>query len=249
MRITDVRYGPDFSAPRHEHEHDCATIVLEGALAKESRRCDRALRVGGVAVTPAGMPHTDRFGAEGGRTLVVEVLRESDGGWSLPRFHESDRAHSPRAHVLGMRLAAELRATDDAAPLALHGAALELVATLSRAQAHAARRPPRWLGDVTEWLRVHAFEKVTLAELAAVAGVHRTHLVRVFREWHGMSVGAYLRGLRIEWAAEALLAEDASIAEIAARAGFADQSHFTRTFVQRFGVSPGRYRAGATKPA
>jgi len=32
------------------------------------------------------------------------------------------------------------------------------------------------------------------------------------------------------------------LAEIAGRAGFSDQSHFTREFKRRFGITPGRYR-------
>jgi len=33
------------------------------------------------------------------------------------------------------------------------------------------------------------------------------------------------------------------LAEIAARAGFADQSHFTREFKRHFGITPGHYRS------
>jgi AraC family transcriptional regulator len=91
---------------------------------------------------------------------------------------------------------------------------------------------------------VEMLERVTLAELAAVAGVHRTHLVRAFRARYGVSVGAYVRRERIRWAARALRGTETPIAEIALQAGFADQSHFTRTFVKHMGVSPGRYRRG-----
>ncbi len=48
--------------------------------------------------------------------------------------------------------------------------------------------------------------------------------------------------LRLEWAAERLVCSDEGLAEIAGRAGFSDQSHFTREFKRRFGITPGRYR-------
>lgn len=238
LRITDVSYGPRFRTPPHDHEHDCVTVLLGGAIAKELGGRERTLSNGAVAITPAATPHRDRFGPAGGRALVLELL----DGTNAPRLREAG-AGTARAGSLGHRLAAELRATDDAAPLALHAAALELLALLARAQTRARRRAPAWLDDVTEYLHAHRLERITLDGLAAVAGVHRTHVARTFRAFHGLSVGAYLRRLRVEWAAEALLDETASLARVAAAAGFADQSHFTRTFTSHFGVPPGRWRA------
>jgi len=48
--------------------------------------------------------------------------------------------------------------------------------------------------------------------------------------------------LRLEWAAEELARDDARLADVALRAGFADQSHFTRLFRRHTGVTPGHYR-------
>ena len=73
-------------------------------------------------------------------------------------------------------------------------------------------------------------------------GVHPAHLARCFKREYGQTVGEYARALRLEWAAEQLALDDASLAEIALGAGFADQSHFTRAFRQHAGVTPGRYR-------
>jgi AraC family transcriptional regulator len=147
--------------------------------------------------------------------------------------------------VVGRRLAAEVAATDAAAPLALHAAALELLATVGRAPE--GPKPSAWLDEVADHLHDRLFERVTLAELAAVAGVHRAHLVRVFRARYGVSVGTYVRRERIEWAARALRSSDTPIVEIALQAGFADQSHFTRTFAKHMGVSPGLYRRSAER--
>ena len=195
----------------------------------------RALAGGAVAHTPAGMTHVDQFGPTGGRVVVVEMFERVEG-------LSSRRAESLRLPWLGHRIAAELAAPDAAAPLALHAAALELLATIGRAPDGPPPRP--WLDEVADCIHDRRFERVTLAELAAVGGVHRAHLVRAFRARFGVSVGTYMRRERIQWASRALCNSDAPIAEIALQAGFADQSHFTRTFVRHMGVSPGRYRRG-----
>jgi AraC family transcriptional regulator len=234
LRLFEATYGAGFVTPWHEHEHGCVTVVLDGLMGKELRGDERTLVDGDAAVTPADAPHVDRFGPAGSRVVVVELL-----GQRAPALARADvRLCFP---WLSRRLAAELDATDDAAELALHGAALELLAAAGRAAA--AERSPRWLDDVVDYVHEHAFERLTLDELAAVAGVHRTRLTRAFRDRHGVSIGDYVRQLRVTWAAERLRSTDDSIAEIAAAAGFADQSHFSRVFRARFGIPPGRDRA------
>jgi AraC-like DNA-binding protein len=51
-----------------------------------------------------------------------------------------------------------------------------------------------------------------------------------------------VRRLRVEWAASRLVSSDTPLSRLALEAGFVDQSHFTRAFKGRFGITPARYR-------
>ena len=82
---------------------------------------------------------------------------------------------------------------------------------------------------------------MSVGELARAVGVHPGHLSRTFRERLGRTAGHYLEQLRVERACR-LLVTEAPLVDVAMRSGFADQSHFTRTFRRSVGVSPGRYR-------
>ncbi len=84
-------------------------------------------------------------------------------------------------------------------------------------------------------------ENVGLDELAAAAGVSRFHLIRVFHRRYGLTPFAYQRNRRIE-KARAVLRTGKSIADAAAAAGFADQSHLGRSFRAVMGSTPGEYR-------
>jgi AraC-like DNA-binding protein len=86
-------------------------------------------------------------------------------------------------------------------------------------------------------------ESISLADLANLAGVSRFHFARQFRVSTGESPMEYRRRMRIERAKRILAQQSATIAEVAIRLGFADQSHFTRTFRRMVGVSPGHYVA------
>ena len=83
---------------------------------------------------------------------------------------------------------------------------------------------------------------VSLAELAALAGVTRFQLLRNFAKELGITPHAYLIQRRVRLARK-LLANGRTPADAAAETGFADQSHMTRAFVRLVGVTPGRYQA------
>ena len=102
-----------------------------------------------------------------------------------------------------------------------------------RAEHAAVRRARQHLKDRWD-------ERVTLPELAAVAGLSRFELVRRFREQTDLTPHAFQTNLRIE-RARALLNAGLAPAAVAAECGFADQPHLTRVFKRAVGVSPGRY--------
>jgi AraC-like DNA-binding protein len=81
---------------------------------------------------------------------------------------------------------------------------------------------------------------ITLAELACEAGVSRFQVVRGFVKFTGLTPHAYIVQRRLD-AARAMIAAGATLANAAAACGFADQSHFNRTFIGRYGMTPGTY--------
>ena len=97
------------------------------------------------------------------------------------------------------------------------------------------------LAAVRELLDDRVAENVGLDDLAAVAGLSRFHLIRAFQRRYGVTPFAYQRNRRIE-KARAVLRTGASLADAAAGAGFADQSHLGRAFRAVMGATPGEYR-------
>jgi AraC-like DNA-binding protein len=80
----------------------------------------------------------------------------------------------------------------------------------------------------------------TLAALAREADLSRFQLVRRFRKLTGLTLHAYIVQRRLE-AARQLIAKGTSLASVAVTCGFSDQSHLNRTFVSRYGMTPGAY--------
>ena len=81
---------------------------------------------------------------------------------------------------------------------------------------------------------------VTLADLARESGMSRFQLLRGFAKATGLTPHAYLVQRRINLARR-LIAGGTPLAEAAMDSGFTDQSHMTRIFVRKYGITPGAY--------
>jgi AraC family transcriptional regulator len=127
--------------------------------------------------------------------------------------------------------------------LAIESIALGMLAEASRRVARDADRPaPAWLRQARAFVEQHFAEPVPLADVARRVGVHPVHLARTFRRVYQTTFGGYVRQVRIDFARRELAVSSGSLSEIAAAAGFCDQSHFTRLFKQYTGLTKAEYR-------
>jgi AraC family transcriptional regulator len=245
LTLAELRFPPGYVQNEFEPDLPYLAFVLDGRLEKSFRLQTIQLDAASAVTMPAGAAHGARFGSKGARIVIVKPSSPSTGADGC-----LDRLVELRGRSLGWlawRLAAELWASDAAAPLAAEGLALELLAATSREtrpERHLGRPPP-WLRAAEEMLRARIGDCVGLVELGEAIGVHPTHLARVFRAHYGVSVGEYGRRLKVARAATEVAGSDTPLAVIAMRAGFSDQSHFTRLFKQYVGTTPARYRAEA----
>jgi AraC family transcriptional regulator len=158
-------------------------------------------------------------------------------------FERTSHQHHAGLTERAARLIQELDAPDDLAPLAAEAIALELLVMMARIEGAKLKPPPSWLLRAQELLHERFARPLRISEVAQAVEIHPAHLARTFRAHFRVSIGSYVRRLRLEWAAVELGRSDSSLAAIALDAGFADQSHFTRAFKQQLGITPSVYRA------
>lgn len=101
---------------------------------------------------------------------------------------------------------------------------------------------PGKLRAVRTYIEDHLAEGADLGTLAGIAGMSCCHFARAFKRSTGMPAHHYLITRRISAALALIRDTDRALCEISLDVGFADQSHFTRTFVQLTGMTPGDYR-------
>lgn len=240
--LSETAYARGAFLPRHSHEEAYLTFVLDGAYRERADSETRTCAARSLVVHAPGEAHENDFAERRARCLNVDVsssfaARLGDASRVLARGGViADAAVAS----IGHRAAAELRRGDAAVPLIVEGLVLELFGLLARRD-EAPRRTPAWLAEARAIVERDFQRKIVLAELAEDVGVHPVSLARGFRRQFGMTVGDAVRQLRIAYARERIGA-GVALHVVAAEAGFADQSHFTRAFTRMTGIAPAAYR-------
>jgi len=182
-----------------------------------------------------------------------ETYRDVSGTGFRPEeldVHELLVPTDPATLNLALALAAMTRARVETDPIVAESLALALAACAVRLLA---RRPvaaeeradpsPAWLGRVVDYVEARLGEDgLSLAAMAAVAGLSPFHFSRVFKRATGVAPHRFVIRSRVERAKALLARPDVSLAEIAYAAGFASQAHFTTLFRHETGLTPLQFR-------
>jgi transcriptional regulator GlxA family with amidase domain len=91
-------------------------------------------------------------------------------------------------------------------------------------------------------LTEHPEEVWTVEEMAIAVGLSVPHFQRLFKHHAGIPPKTYLQDIRLTKAKELLRATFLRVKEIGVKTGLTNESHFTREFKKRFGMTPSEYR-------
>jgi AraC-like DNA-binding protein len=246
-RVEACFAGPAFSP--HRHDRYAIGITLTGVQQFDYRGATRNSLPGGLVVLHPDELHDGRAGDARPfryRTAYVAPadIRTMLGSSALP-FVEGGVSANPRLRRAVLALLADLEVP--LAGLELQDMLYDLAMGLEQAsgQARAAA-----IADSVAAARARDFIEaqldmaLSLGDLEAATGQCRWQLSRDFRAMFGTSPYRYLILRRLDRARKMMLAGQ-SLAEAALGGGFADQSHFSRTFKRTFGLTPNLWRVAA----
>jgi LacI family transcriptional regulator len=92
------------------------------------------------------------------------------------------------------------------------------------------------------FIRDHAFDPITISEVARAAGMSRRVFERRFAAQMGRPPKAEVVRLRLERVKQLLVDTDWSLAEIAERTGFNYAEYLHTVFTHKIGITPGEFR-------
>ena len=235
----------------HTHDAYGFGVIEQGVERFRYKGSDHLAPSDSIVFMHPDVLHTGRAETDGGwryRMIYIDptVLADiaGDAGWWFDEtVVERDR---PRAKHLTRLLKALWQVQD---PLVFDGLLSQLVEGLSpyaRRQSSAQHQSERRFANVIDYMQAHLGERIVLEDLASVAGLSPFHFLRQFQAQYHVTPHQMLMARRL-YAAKQWLAQGVAPAQVAAQAGLTDQSHLTRAFTQRYGVTPGRYQAQVTR--
>ena len=247
--LTESSYDANSRLPLHAHENSYFCFVLQGGYTERYSNKEVICQPSAVTFRPSCQTHQALVHDAACRVFVLEISPhwiEKLQADSLTLKSSSDLCGGALPRLCA-RLNREFHKSDSAAKLAIEGLALEMLA-------EGARQPCIGTGPVAPWLRQarelileHFPDALKLTQIAAQVGVHPVYLAAAFRQKFGLTIGEFVRKLRIEHACAELKNGELPLSAIALQAGFADQSHFSKVFKLYVGTTPNRYRSTARR--
>src|SRR5215813_9739556 len=188
----------------------------------------------GAAATGAGFGYRILY-------LAPELIRDALGGRALPFVADPVQDLMPASQGMAGLVADIDEPVSDLGRVEIAVTIADALSALSGQPGHdRAVIDVRAAGLAREFLAAHAREQTPASALEKITGTGRFTLARHFRRAFGTSPDRYRTRRRLDLA-RAAIENGIPLAQAAADAGFADQSHMTRQFKQAYGLTPARW--------
>ena len=232
--------------PMHVHEEWTLLLIDRGAVEYRLGRARHVAPTASVSLLPPGVAH-DGHSARRGLSFtkrVVYLERDWIDDVSAGAIVDRPLVPNPSVTQLVLRFHESIATPGGgfAAESLLGAIRAEVLSGLSPTSRPIARDTPLAV-RLRDLLDGSLIDPPTLRDAGVALGASPEHLCRAFSHAYGVPPHRYVIGRRVN-AARRLLLDGVSPADVAARTGFADQSHLTRTFRRTLGTTPARFSAG-----
>lgn len=241
--ITDTEYTHD-RVDWHTHQNPYFTFLLVGNMLETNKKGSYECSAGTLLFHNWQDAHCNVKRPVYTRGFHIELEKGFFDRFQLPlnQVEGSLKLDNPALKLLFRQMYVETKYAGAPEALAIHEALFKVFGLFTPDGIQETARQPAWVKKIKEVLNEEDPALLSWDGLAAIARVHPVHLSREFPKYFNTTVGDYLKKLRIEQAAALLAKADITLTQIGYACGFADQSHFIRSFKQAVGVTPLQYR-------
>jgi AraC-like DNA-binding protein len=240
----EMRFSTHAFEP-HRHDTYAIGISLTGVLRFRYRGSSRICLPGQIHVLHPDVLHDGGPGTSEGfsyRILYAEpaLVRDALGGGELPFVADPVQNSTPATRLLASLLSDIDEPITDLSRVDIATIIADALRSLSGARARQTSVDFRAVSGVRDYLAAHPAMQTPASTLERLTGLDRFSIARQFRKAFGTSPDRYRTMRRLELARSAI-ENGVPLAQAAAQAGFADQSHMTRQFKQTYGLTPARW--------
>lgn len=228
----------------HYHENPYFSLTTFGACLDSNKHETFECLTDSLLFHNCQVPHYNRKTDSITRGFQVEISQD----WckkfevDLEELPKSVIVNNPNVKLNFYNIYKESKLSDNTSNLTIDSLLLSIFQTMQGTESILFSTPPRWVKKIDEILHDNFDQAITLQELSSELNVHSVHLSRDFPRYFRCNFSEYLRKIRIEKSLNLLRNKQLSLTEISLMCGFADQSHFIRSFKSFHGITPKKFR-------
>lgn len=227
---------PNFSW--HAHANDHVSLLLKGGTVIKSTHAQQVGTSGDVIFFHSDEPHQNSHTPAGSKNLNIEFEDEFLRTFDLQISGLKQSLTRINSKFILLKILKELQSADSFSSDAI---TLLVLSLFSDHKSPKTNYVPEWIKTAREYLHDNSARQISLVELSHLTGAHPVTISKYFPKHFSCTLGEYMRRLKAEKALNLLQNHEISLGNVAYECGFADQSHFTRTFKNLTGILPGEY--------
>jgi AraC family transcriptional regulator len=241
VTLSHISHSSARVLPQHDHAHAYFSLLLKGWYRERTLTREIESHPYTASAHPTGFSHCDEIGPEGAEFFIIEVQPDFLSGLGLNGRLDFCLLTPPAVYTL-VRLRASFVARA-LAPMEAEVALAEMASHFTSLVEPSERGTPAWLARCVEIMEEEKESaKLRLTAIAQELGLNPVHVSRTFKRCCGYGIVGHFTFVRLRRAANAI-AEGKPLADAALIAGFADQSHMTRTMKRFWGLTPRTLRS------
>lgn len=225
----------------HAHKNPLISFVLEGGNIenRKSRQIERVC--GSINYYHAYEPHQNIYQVFPSKHLSIEIDNTFLKKYELKenQINAAIEEH-PFSKFIFLNIVNEVLLKDSFIRESVEMLLLELADYASFSKQ--SNVLPDWVPKLREILNDNWNRQLTLRELSDEVGVHPVTISGNFRKYYSSTFGEYMRRIKVDRSLKMIRESNRTLTQIAHACGFADQSHFTRTFKEQTGFLPKQYQ-------
>jgi AraC-like DNA-binding protein len=243
ITLTDTEYTHD-TVDWHYHQNPYITFILQGNLIEGNKKEIYNCIPSTLLFHNWEEPHYNIKPPGYARGFHIEIEQNwaKSLEFELQSIQGNMNISNPEPKLLLYKIFKETKINDAVSDLSIQESLLRVLEGILKTQHLSIKGTPDWVGKIKELLHDECADKYSLNDLSKAVGIHPGHLSRDFNKYFQIGLGDYIRKLKIEKSLRLLVDKKHSLADITFLCGFADQSHFSRCFKERFNISPSVYR-------
>jgi AraC family transcriptional regulator len=241
IAVVETEYQKKVFEGWHSHNNAHLTLFLKGGTSEKRKNSSTVVGAGSLLFYHSDELHLNHNTLFPSKNINIEIdenlLKELQISEALI---EKSIQHTTLAKFLILKIFRECMIADT-----FSGDAITMLfAQLSNTHTHLEKfeKSPFWVKSLSELLNDCWNENPNLHDLSTVLNVNPITISKHFPRYFGCTLSEYLRRMKINRSLSLIKSNESNLTEIGFQCGFADQSHFIRTFKSQTGFLPKQFQ-------